>query len=136
MPTPRKAVATLFVPYIFYRDIDAALAWLTKAFGFVETLKHATPSGGIHAEMQLDGQMIMMGQGARDPQLLSALEAGVGTQGVFVWIADVDAHYERAVAAGATIVQPLLDQPYGRSYYARDLDGHPWFFTTPWEDAP
>jgi uncharacterized glyoxalase superfamily protein PhnB len=46
-------------------------------------------------------------------------------------LADVDAHYERAQAAGAEIVKPPEDLPYGRSYTAREADGHPWFFTTP-----
>jgi uncharacterized glyoxalase superfamily protein PhnB len=34
-------------------------------------------------------------------------------------------------AAGAEIVHPPRDESYGRTYTARDLDGHPWFFTTP-----
>jgi uncharacterized glyoxalase superfamily protein PhnB len=52
-------------------------------------------------------------------------------RGVFIYLADVDAHYERARAAGAEIVQASHDESYGRTYTARDLDGHPWFFTTP-----
>jgi uncharacterized glyoxalase superfamily protein PhnB len=43
----------------------------------------------------------------------------------------VDARYERAQAALAEIVKPPEDLPYGRSYTARDPEGHPWFFTTP-----
>ena len=124
-------VATQIIPYIFYRDVPAAIEWLARAFGFAEMMRTATPRGGMHAEMALDGQQIMMGQGGKEWGMLSAHEAGAATQGVFIYLADVDAHYERARAAGAPIDKAPEDLPYGRSYTARDLDGHPWFFTTP-----
>jgi PhnB protein len=63
--------------------------------------------------------------------MVSAHEADAATQGIFIYMADVDARYERAQAAGAEIVKPPEDLPYGRSYTARDPEGHPWFFTTP-----
>ena len=47
------------------------------------------------------------------------------------YLADVDAHFERARAAGARIDKAPEDLPYGRSYGARDLEGHVWYFTTP-----
>jgi len=131
MNQPAPKVRTEIIPYIFYRDVPAALDWLSRAFGFKEIMRVGTPSGGMHGEMELDGQKIMMGQGHRDWGMVNAREAGVATQGVFVYIADVDAHYERARAAGAEIEKPLANLDYGRSYTARDPDGHPWFFTTP-----
>ena len=122
---------TEIIPYLFYRDVPAALDWLAKAFGFIETMRHGTPRGGMHGEMALDGRRIMMGQGGADLRMLPPQEAQVATQGVFIYLDDVDAHYRRALAAGAKIDKPLEDLPYGRSYTARDLDDHPWFFTTP-----
>ena len=130
MATPKSTVSTEIIPYIFYRDVPAALGWLTRAFGFTEELRHATP-GGVHAQMTCDGQRIMMGQGSKEWRMLSAHETEAATQGIFVYLADVDAHYERARVAGAEIVHPPRDESYGRTYTARDLDGHPWFFTTP-----
>ena len=121
---------TQIIPYLFYRDVPEALAWLASAFGFVETRRVPTPSG-FHAEMTLDGRSIMMGQGARDWRMVPPIDAGAATQGVFVYLADVDAHFARAKAAGARIDKPPEDLDYGRSYTAYDLDGHPWFFTTP-----
>jgi uncharacterized glyoxalase superfamily protein PhnB len=123
-------VRTEVIPYIFYRNVPAALDWLARAFGFKEVMRVGTPRGGMHGEMEIDGQKIMMGQGAADQRMRSAYDAGVATQGVFIYLADVDSHYERAKAAGAQIDKPPEDLPYGRSYTARDLDGHPWFFTT------
>jgi PhnB protein len=95
MGTAIPRVRTEIIPYIFYRDVPAALGWLTRAFGFTEELRHATP-GGVHAQMTCDGQRIMMGQGSKEWRMLSAHETEAATQGIFVYLADVDAHYERA----------------------------------------
>src|SRR6266478_9623708 len=65
MSTPKPTVSTQIIPYLFYRDVPAALDWLARAFGFVEEMRHATP-GGMHAQMTLYGQRIMMGQGSKE----------------------------------------------------------------------
>jgi PhnB protein len=127
----KPVTRTEIIPYIFYRDIPSALAWLTRAFGFKEAMRTGTQSGGMHAEMSLYGQRIMMGQGAKHWGMVSPREAAMATMGIFIYLDDVDGHHARAQAAGAEIVQAPHDQPYGRTYTARDLDGHPWFFTTP-----
>jgi uncharacterized glyoxalase superfamily protein PhnB len=93
-------------------------------------MRHATESG-MHAQMTIDGQRIMMGQGSKDSRMQSPSETKIATMGIFIYLADVDAHFECARKAGAEIVQAPYDEPYGRTYTARDLDGHPWFFTRP-----
>src|SRR5882672_10634368 len=113
MSTPKPTVSTEIFPYIFYRNVPAALDWLSRAFGFTEEMRHAT----------LGGQRIMMGQGSKEWGMLSPHEAKSATQGIFVYLADVDAHYERARAAGAEIVHPPRDESYGRTYTVRDIDG-------------
>ncbi len=118
------------IPYLFYRDVPAALDFLARAFGFIEELRHPTLTG-MHAQMTFDGQRIMMGQGSHDWRMQSPSETNVATMGIFIYLAGVDAHYERARDAGAEIVQPPHDEEWGRTYTARDFDGHPWFFTTP-----
>ena len=65
MDEAKPAFKTEVIPYIFYRDVPAALDWLGRAFGFTEEMRHATP-GGMHAQMTLDGRRIMMGQGSKD----------------------------------------------------------------------
>lgn len=122
---------TEIIPYLFYNDVPAALEWLARAFGFTEHLRHGTPSGGMHAEMALDGQRIMMGQGSADWRMLPASELPAASAGIFVYVSDVDAHYRQAAAAGADIVHPPKDVDYGRTYSVRDIGGHPWFFTRP-----
>ena len=122
---------TEIIPYLFYKSVPAALEWLTQNFGFKEDMRVGTPAGGIHGEMSFDGQRIMMGEGGSASKMLSPHEAGLATMGVFIYLDDVDAHYERAKARWAEIVHPPKDVDYGRTYTVRDLDGHPWFFTTP-----
>jgi PhnB protein len=50
---------------------------------------------------------------------------------VLVYIADADAHYARALAAGAIILTPPADEGIGRLYRAEDPEGHRWMFLQP-----
>ena len=119
------------IPYLFYRDVPAALEFLTRAFGFKEEMRTATPSGGMHGEASFQGQLVMMGQGAHEHSLTTPQRAGAATMGVFIYLDDVDKHYAAAEAAGAEIRDRPKDVPYGRTYSAVDPEGHPWYFTTP-----
>ena len=122
---------TQIVPYIYYRDVFAAIDWLEKAFGFEKLRGESTPSGGVHGEMRFGDGVIMMGNASDEYRMKSPRDLATSTQGVFIYVDDVDAHYARAKAAGAEIVTELADQSYGRTYWARDLEGHDWFFTAP-----
>jgi PhnB protein len=119
------------IPYLIYRDVGAALEFLCHAFGFKEEERHGTPSGGMHAEASFQGQLVMLGQGAGQDSLKAPRDVGAATMGVFIYLDDVDKHYQVAKAAGAEIIHPPKDAPYGRNYWANDPEGHPWFFTTP-----
>jgi PhnB protein len=119
------------IPYLFYRDVPAALDFLCGAFGFKEEMRTGTPSGGMHGEASFQGQLVMMGQGARECSMQSPQDVGAATMGVFIYLDDVDKHYTVAKAAGAEIVHPPKDVEYGRTYSAVDPEGHPWFFTAP-----
>ena len=107
-------------PFTRYADANAAIEWLSRAFGFKELAVYRDDTGAVqHAEMSLGPGIVMFGEG--DPS----------EQGVYVAVDDVDAHYERAKVAGADIVREIEDTPYGsREYTARDLEGHLWSFGT------
>ena len=116
------------VPYLLYKDCEAALDWLERAFGFEEELRYTGAEGYVnHAEMRLGDALIFMGnpgEGYRNPK-----EIGHETVGLYVYVDDVDAHFERARAAGAVIREEPADQEYGeRRYSARDPEGHLWYF--------
>jgi PhnB protein len=118
-------------PYLLYEDVDAALSFLAKAFGFEEVLRYTGEEGYVnHAEMRLDDAKIYLGDPGeeyRNPKKL-----GNETVGIYVLVEDVDAHFERAKAAGAEIREEPTDQEYGeRRYSARDPEGHEWFFAQP-----
>ena len=74
MGPSKPGIRTEIIPYIFYRDVPAALAWLARAFGFTEEMRHAMPSG-MHAQMTCHGQRIMMGQGSKEWTICSATPA-------------------------------------------------------------
>lgn len=115
-------------PYLLYEDVDAAVEWLTMAFGFTEAVRMPGQDGrAVHAELRHGGGLVMLGDpgpGYRNPRHL-----GGATQLVYVYVADVDAHYQRAKAAGAHILREPADQFYGdRTYGAEDPEGHQWSF--------
>src|SRR5580698_29656 len=119
------------IPYLFYSDVGAALDFLGRAFGFKEEMRVGTPSGGMHGEASFQRQLVMMGQGAHERSMKTPKDVGAATTGVFIYLDDVDKHYETDKAAGADIVHPPKGVEYGRTYWAVDPEGHPWFFTTP-----
>jgi PhnB protein len=117
-------------PYLYYEDVSAALDWLAVVFGFKERMRLPGPDGGIsHAEMECADGVIMLGCPADDYRNPSRL--GQVTQSLYVYVDDVDKHFERAKAAGAKILDEPEDQFYGdRRYTTEDLEGHHWFFAT------
>jgi len=115
-------------PYILYEDVEAALAFLAKAFGFKERMRIPMADGKVgHAEMELADGVVMMG--CPGPDYRNPKRLGHKTQMVHVYVDDVDAHYAHAKAAGAKIIAEPTDQFYGdRNYRAQDPQGHEWCF--------
>jgi PhnB protein len=115
-------------PYLLYEDGAAAIEFLTEAFGFREVLRSHSPEGRVwHAELELGGGNVFLGEPG--PQYKSPKRLGTTTVGIHVYVDDVDAHYERAKAAGAEIKAEPTDQEYGdRRYSAVDPEGQEWFF--------
>ena len=116
-------------PYLLYEDGAAAIDFLTKAFGFEEVMRMDEGGAVNHAELRLGDDSVMLGQPGEDYR--SPKNAGHYSALVHVYVDDVDAHFERATAAGAEIVQEPTDQEYGdRRYDAKDPEGHFWSFAT------
>ncbi len=115
-------------PYLLYEDAAAAIDFLTRAFGLRERLRVPTDDGRVsHAELDVDGSVVMLGEPG--PDYRSPKTAGTRHVLVHVSVDDVDAHFERARDAGATIIEAPAEQPYGdRRYAAEDPEGHQWFF--------
>jgi uncharacterized glyoxalase superfamily protein PhnB len=121
------------IPALRYLDADAGVEFLKAAFGAEEKEVHRDGDGVIrHAELRLGGGLVMVGQAAEEGWLGG--EPGrplASTVSLYVVVDDPDAHHERAVAAGATVVRPLEDTEYGsREYSVRDPEGNLWSFGT------
>lgn len=116
------------VPYLLYEDVAAAIEWLGDAFGFEEVLRVTAAAGDVnHAELRLGEESVFLGDPGGDYRGPTRL--GARTAQVHVYVDDVDAHFERAREAGATILAEPADQAYGdRRYDAEDLEGHAWSF--------
>lgn len=116
-------------PSVCYRDPVAALKWLESAFGFEPRIVVlGADETLVHAELGYHGGVIGVGR-AWSPDHASPRDmGGKNTQTVHVQLReDVDAHYERAKAAGAEILLAPTDQTYGdRNYICRDPEGHIW----------
>ncbi|MEV0616949.1 VOC family protein [Nonomuraea sp. NPDC050404] len=103
-----------------YQDCRAAIDFLTTAFGFKVHESAKDDQGAVqHAELLVGDDLVMISPGKP------------GGPGIYVAVDDVDAHHDRAKAAGATITMELVDQPYGsREYGCQDPEGNSWFFGT------
>jgi uncharacterized glyoxalase superfamily protein PhnB len=118
-------------PRLAYRNEAAALEFLTRAFGLTERREaRMEHPDGMLAWLEIGDGVVMIGRAGEDHHgLLSPLDAGVATAMVNVYVADIDAHYRRAIAEGAHIVMELEDMFWGdRRYEALDLEGHRWHF--------
>ncbi len=121
--------ANTITPYLHYADLEGAMEWLAKAFGLRELLRQNGPDKKArHAEMGLGETGVVMmgwpGPGYRNPKQL-----GQVTQNLYVRVDDVDALFERATQAGATVLEKPADQPYGERRCAlEDPEGHRWYF--------
>lgn len=114
-------------PYLLYEDAARALDFLSRAFGFEETMRITTPDGRVqHAEMRFGWGEIHLGPPGRPS---SPRTYGGTTVLLYVHVDDVDAHRARSRAAGVQISDEPQDQEYGeRRYQCRDPEGHTWYF--------
>lgn len=125
---------TNIFPGMRYEDAPGAIDFLEEAFGFERGLVVAGENEGeiAHAQLHLGPGIVMLGS-ARDDGLGFGTPREVGgvTGSIYVYVEDIDAHYRRAKAAGATITRELGDTEYGsREYMCTDPEGYVWSFGT------
>jgi len=125
----RSVPTDTVLPHVVYRDVAAAIAWLTKTFGFTEHYRYGELRGPVSgAQLHLGNAWIMVNRARAGSG--SPAQLGFRTQSLTVFVEDVDAHFQRAKAAGAKIVEELNETIYGeRQYGVEDLDGHHWLFS-------
>jgi PhnB protein len=123
-------------PYLIVNDAVRALAFYKKAFGAQELYRLEGPGGRIgHAEIQIGDSRIMLADEHPEFGAVSATTLGGTPVSICLYVADVDAWAQRAVAAGAEVLRPVKDQFYGdRSGTVADPFGHKWTIATHKED--
>jgi PhnB protein len=124
-------------PYVTVRGAAKAIEFYKAAFGATEVYRLAMPDGTIaHAEIKVGDSRVMLSDenpawGNVGPQTL-----GGTTGGLVIYLADVDAAFNTAVAAGAKVMKPVMDQFWGdRMGTVTDPFGHVWTFATHIEDV-
>jgi len=122
----RSVPADTVLPHVNYQNLTEAIAWLTRVFGFQEHYRYGDgPNGGQMWAGKAAIQVRQAADGQKSPAQL-----GYGTQSLTIFVEDVDAHYARAKAAGARIIEAPHETAYGEyQYAAADLDGHHWLFS-------
>jgi PhnB protein len=110
------------MPYLILKDAAGFMQFMIDVFGATEKMKHMRDDSIImHGEVNV-GECVIMFAEASD-------QYGVQNGGFFIYVADADATYEKALSLGATSVMPVSDQQYGRSGGIKDAYGNTWWVT-------
>jgi len=125
-------------PYLTVNDGARALDFYKKAFGAQEVFRMDGPNGKVaHAEIRIGNSVIMLGDEmpgmgtTRSPQSLGGTSGGV-----FLYVENVDAAYQKAISAGAQQETPPTDMFWGDRYgRLKDPFGHSWSIGTHIEDV-
>ena len=139
MPAAVKAIPEGYhtvTPYLILSGAGDAIAFYKKALGAEEVMRLGGPGGKIgHAEIKIGNSRIMLADEHPELQALSPRTVGGSPVSIHLYVENVDAAVERAVAAGAKLVRPVADQFYGdRVGGIEDPFGYRWFIATHKED--
>lgn len=124
-------------PYLLIRGASAAIDFYARAFGAVEGLRLTGPDGRIgHAEIRIGDSHLMLADEHPEMDFLGPQSRGGTSVTMHLYVADADAVFARAIAAGAKELRPLCDQFYGdRSGAVTDPWGHVWSIASRIEDV-
>ncbi len=123
-PVPRGH--RMITPYLVAADGLALLEFAKQGLGAEEIMRAVMPTG-VHAEVRIGDSRLMMGGGIPGKKFPGTLQPGA----LHIYVEDADAVTERAIAAGATLIDPVRDQEYGeRSSSVRDQAGNYWYIAT------
>ena len=125
-------------PYLTVRNGAAALEFYQRAFGAIIAMRMDGPDGKIgHEEFVVEGSRVMLSDEYPEMGAISPETLGGVASSLMIYLENVDARFEQAIAAGGTIERPLKNQFYGdRSGTLKDPFGHRWTLATHVEDIP
>jgi PhnB protein len=119
-------------PYMTVSDAARAIEFYKQAFGAVERGVMKGPDGKImHAELKIGDSIVMLADEFPEFGSLSPKTSGGAGMGLHIYVDGVDAAFDRAVKAGATVEMPVMDMFWGDRYgKLQDPFGHKWSIAT------
>jgi uncharacterized glyoxalase superfamily protein PhnB len=120
----RSVPPSVVTPELVYDDVERAVDWLCRAFGFSVRWQ----AGDHRAQLRVGDAAVVIRD--RPPDVDAGAQVPGACSSVLVRVEDVDALHARAVACGARVVREPRDHPYGeRQFTGEDLGGHRWTFS-------
>jgi len=125
--SPIRSGFRMVTPYLVAEDGNALLDFARDVFSAEEMLRVNTPIGGVHGELRIGDSIVMMGGGTPGHKFPATLQPSA----LHVYVKDADAVTQKALAAGATLIDAPRDQEYGeRSSSVVDAAGNFWYIAT------
>jgi PhnB protein len=123
-----SSATTFFAPQLFIKSGVKDISFYTKAFDAIELRRFSNEDGSLHvAELSIHGQLFHLHEEKTPAGHLSPEDAKGTTVLVGLFVPDVDAVMEKAIAAGATVLSPATSYDYGyRQAGIKDPFGHHW----------
>ncbi|MEO8450348.1 MAG: VOC family protein [Gemmatimonadota bacterium] len=131
-PSPIPGDQPPITPYLAVAKGVDAIEFYRRAFGATELIRLTDPDGRVgHAELEIGGGRVMLSDEYPEMEVRGPASLGGSSVTIHVYVADVDAACDRAVAAGATVLRPVADQFYGdRGGKLLDPFGHVWWLAS------
>jgi PhnB protein len=124
-------------PYLIIDGAARAIDFYEDIFGATERMRMPGPNGRVgHAELSIGGSVLMLADPCPEMKAFAPVPGATSPVSLYLYVPDVDATVARAVAAGATLTQPVETKFYGdRSGGIVDPFGHHWHLGTHVEDV-
>jgi uncharacterized glyoxalase superfamily protein PhnB len=121
------------LPLLACSDIAGEHDFLVTVLGLTSVEVERMPDGTVvHAEVAAGSRRIWLHREDPTDAIVPPRLSGSAGGGIVIHVTDVDAHHERARAAGADVLYAPRDEDYGqREYGVRDPEGHLWWIATP-----
>lgn len=124
-------------PYLIVKGAAEAIDFYKKAFGAAELFRMEAPDGKLgHAEIKVGDSPVMLADEHPEMSYVGPNSLGGTPVSILLYVEDVDALFEQAIAAGGEVMKPIQNQFYGdRSGTLKDPFGHVWTLATHVEDV-
>lgn len=125
-PSEKDTVRSTITPWLTVRNGTGAVEFYKSAFGAVEVYRLDSPDGGVVVRLAVNGAEFWLSSESPEHESPGPETLGGGSVRMILTVADPDAAFARAVAAGATQVYPVSEGHGWRIGRIIDPYGHHW----------